>query len=133
MRHLVLPLVLATAIAGCSHPVETLAGELNGRAYSVRLHNDGPVTLASVRVTTGQDVPPLTIASLAPGATSGAAEVPILHEHPIVAATVNGRAALYQPVEGFAGFNAQVAPGSYVIRMRWVPEYQLVDTRVVRE
>lgn len=127
MRHALLTLLLI--VAGCTAPTSTTV-EFEDKGYRVQLLNAGTVTLRNVRVTTGENVPPLTIGELAPGASSGRATVPVLHEHPYVSLTVNGRNATYHPVEGFGGFNAQVARGDYVIRLRYDAEHEIVDVRV---
>ena len=121
-------LTLLLIAGGCAAP--KTAVELDGPGYRVQLLNAGTTTLRNVRVITGENVPPLTIGELAPGQSSGVATVPVLHEHPYVSLTVNGRSATYHPVEGFGGFNAQVAQGSYVIRLRYVAEQEMIDVRV---
>lgn len=122
--------ILALLLAGCTAAVEPTGTEFDAPVYRVQLRNDGAVTLRNVRVTTGPNVPPLTIAELPPGASSGQANVALLHEHPIVSATAAGHVLLAHPVEGFEGFNAQVAPGAYVIQLRYVAEYQALDVTV---
>ena len=126
-------LIAAVALTGCTDLFGLSdPGSLEGPGgeYSVQLYNDGATVLRNVRVTTGQDVPPLTKAELAPGELTAVAGVPVLHEHPIVTATVDGRTATYQPIEGFTGFNAQLPRGRYVIRLRYVEQYRIVETRV---
>lgn len=126
-------LIAAVALTGCADVFglsERNQLDGPGGAYSVQLYNDGAVVLRNVRVTTGQDVPPLTKAELAPRELTVVAGVPVLHEHPVVTATVDGRTATYQPIEGFAGFNAQLPSGRYVIKLRYVEQYRIVETRV---
>ena len=126
-------LIAAVALTGCTNlfglsergPLEGAGGE-----YSVQLYNDGTTVLRNVRVTTGQDVPPLTKAELAPGELTAVAGVPVLHVHPIVTVMVDGRTETYQPIEGFTGYNAQLPRGRYVIRLRYVEQNRIVDTRV---
>jgi hypothetical protein len=130
-----LRIIATVALAGCAEALGIASPDAAGGppgGYNVQLLNDGSVALRNVSVITGQNVPPLTTANLMPGERTAVANVRVLHEHPIVTATVDGRTATYQPIEGFAGFNAQLSPGSYVIRLRYVHEYRLVDTRVER-
>lgn len=130
-----LRIIAAVSLAGCAETFGISSPDLAEGppgGYAVQLHNDGSVALRNVSVTTGQNVPPLTTASLMPGERTAVATVKVLHEHPIVTATVDGRTATYQPIEGFAGYNAQLSPGTYVIRLRYVELYQVVDTRVER-
>jgi len=129
----ILTLAVAVIGSGCGSSAGPVANPDSGSAYTVQLHNDGAATLTNLRVTTGPNVPPLTTASLSPGASTGPTSVPVLHEHPIVALTVNGRSAVFQPVEGFEGFNARVAPGAYLIRIRYVPEHQTIAARVEKQ
>lgn len=127
--------IAIVALAGCAEALGIASPDPAGGppgGYTVQLYNDGAVALRNVSVITGQNVPPLTTAELAPGERTAVASVRVLHEHPIVTATADGRTATYQPIEGFSGFNAQLSPGSYVIRLRYVAEYRIVDTRVER-
>lgn len=118
----------ATVLAACTG----LASPRGEGASSVQLHNDGTVVLHDVRVTTGEDVPPVTDAVLLPGEITPAVAVRVVHGAPMVRAVVDGRELVLHPIEGFMpGFNPPLEPGRYVIRIRVGAEGQL-DLRIER-
>lgn len=128
MRYVLLSLILIAT--GCVAPTGNPAAELDPAGYRVQLRNDDTVTYRNLSVTTGRNVPPLTVAELRPGATTVAAGVAMVHETPLVTVTIGGRYVEARPVDGFEGFNAQLPPGSYVVRLRYLPQYQAMDVRV---
>ncbi|HEU4787829.1 MAG TPA: hypothetical protein VFS57_10480 [Gemmatimonadaceae bacterium] len=82
--------------------------------YRVRVFNDSPYALSNVHVVTGQGAE-FSLARLEHGELSAERVVNRLHEAPAVTLTVEGQALSSLPIEGFTGFNPQVAPGAYVI------------------
>lgn len=95
------------------------SGGPSGNSHGIVVHNAGGTALSGVSILTGEDVPPVTVPQLAPGARTEMHHIGVLHENPIVSATVAGQRRTYHPVEGFAGFNRQLEPGGYVIALRW--------------
>lgn len=127
------PLFAAIVLGGCVDVLGLTAPQPAGApagTSKVQLYNAGPVALQQLSVTTGQNVPPITKAVLAPGELSAIAQVSVVHELPLVTATVEGRKLTSHPIEGFSGYNAQLPRGSYVIRLRYVAEYQLLAAEV---
>lgn len=106
------------------------SGGPSGDRYSVEVVNAGAATLHAVAIVTGEDASPVTVAQLAGGQRTAAHRIGVLHEHPIVSATVGGQRRTYHPVEGFSGFNPSLEPGSYVITLRWNAEAEFLETVV---
>lgn len=106
------------------------AGGPAGDAYSVEIVNAGAVTLQALSIVTGEDQPPLEVAQLAAGQRTAPRRIGVLHENPVVRATVGGRRREFLPVEGFTGFNPSLEPGRYVIRLRWNAETEFLETTV---
>lgn len=99
-------------------------------ASVVSIMNDGAVPLGNVKVRTSEtDVLP-TVGTIAPGQTAGPFAVSVMHTDPMVEVTIQGRAVLAHPVEGFTGFNPRRAQGAYVIRLRPGTEPNTLDIRV---
>lgn len=107
------------------------SGGPNGDAYSVEIVNAGTTTLQAVSILTGENVPPLEVAQLAAGQRTARKAIGVLHENPLVSATVDGQRRTYHPIEGFTGFNPLLEPGRYAIRLRWNAETAFLETTVV--
>ena len=126
-------LALALACGKSATDVADLraSGGPAGDSYGIEIVNAGTVTITAVSITTGEDVPPVEVAQLAPGQRTPAHRIGVLHENPLVVATVAGQRREYHPVEGFSGFNPALEPGNYVITLRWNVETQFLETVVM--
>jgi hypothetical protein len=126
-------LVAVAATLACgrqsTQPAEPLraSGGPSGDSYSIEVVNGGTATLSAVSILTGEDVPPVQVAQLAAGQRTEVHRIGVLHENPLVSATVAGQRRTYQPVEGFSGFNPSLEPGSYVITLKWNAESEFLD------
>jgi hypothetical protein len=126
---------LAVTIAcgqGSTQPVEPLraSGGPAGDSYGIAIANTGATTLTAISILTGENVAPVQVAQLAPGQRTDELRIGVLHENPLVIATVGGRRREYHPVEGFTGFNPALEPGRYVITLRWNAETEFLETVV---
>lgn len=106
------------------------SGGPTGDRYAVEIVNAGTATLAAVSIVTGEDAPPIEVTALAAGQRTAEHRIGVLHENPVVSATVAGRRRTYQPVEGFSGFNPLLEPGRYVIALRWNAGTDFLETTV---
>jgi hypothetical protein len=111
-------------------PLAVLPNSLVTAPISVVVMNDGSVALTNVRVYTSEHDSLPIITSLNPGQSTTATSVHAAHTNPLVRATVNGQAIVAHPVEGFSGWNAALAPGAYVLRLRFNPEHQGLEPRM---
>ena len=125
-------LAAALACGKSSTDVDLLraSGGPAGDSYSVEVVTAGSATLAAVSIVTGAGAPPVEVPQLAAGQRTAAHRIGVLHENPIVSATVAGQRRTYQPVEGFSGFNPSLDPGKYVITLRWNAETEFIETVV---
>jgi hypothetical protein len=126
--------VAATAACGGSGtgPELRASGGPAGDAYRVEIVNTGTVTLQDLSIVTGEDQPPIQVASLGAGQRTAPHAIGVLHENPIVSATVAGERRISHPVEGFTGFNPPVEPGRYVISLKWNAEHEMIEPLVTR-
>lgn len=130
-------LVALAATLACgptgTQPTEPIraSGGPAGDSHAILVHNAGGTTLTAISILTGEDVPPVQVPRLSPGARTGIHRIGVLHEHPIVSVTVAGERRTYHPVEGFSGFNQRLAPGRYVIQLRWNAAAEFLETVVV--
>jgi hypothetical protein len=127
--HLTSLALLGAASIACSAPaspsLDARGTRTDGGAFAITLVNDGSSDMTAVKVTTGEGVAPIEVDR------SAARAVTVLHEYPIVTLTNNGKQYTAHPVEGFVeGFNPSKAPGQYLVKLKIVPEYQLLDVRV---
>ena len=127
--------LVAAATLGCGHNATgseqvRASGGPAGDSYSVEIVNAGSVTLSAVSIQTGENEPAITVPQLAAGQRTAPHAIGVLHENPLVAATVAGRRREYHPVEGFTGFNPQLEPGRYVITLRWNAATEFLETVV---
>ena len=123
-----LAVTLFLGAAACSST--TLADGDTSGPYTFTIRNTGAQELKQVRIQTGENLAPVSVATLPPGGETGTFGVARLHENPFVTAEVNGVTKEYHPVEGFSGFNPLLAPGRYRITLRFEPANGIVDTRV---
>ena len=129
------PLVALAATLACGRTATDVdllraSGGPSGDSHAVEIVNAGTVPLAAVSIVTGEDAPPIVVARLAAGQRTAVHRIGVLHENPLVSATVAGQRRTYHPVEGFTGFNPSLAPGSYVITLRWNAETEFLETTV---
>ena len=136
-RHARFGALLLAATLGCGHSVTgssgdeiRAAGGPAGDSYSVEIVNAGAVALRAVSIQTGENEPAITIAQLPAGQRTAPHAIGVLHENPLVVATVNGQRREYHPVEGFSGFNPSLEPGHYVIALRWNAGTEFLETVV---
>ncbi len=114
MRRLLASALIVLGAAGsCRNATAPSPSNLPGGTH-VRVFNDSPYTLTNVRIDVSEDEH-FTIASLEHGDLSADQGLHEMHETPAVTATANGKTFVANPVEGFAGFNPKLSPGSYVI------------------
>ena len=106
------------------------SGGPSGNSYGIEIENAGTTTLQGVSILTGEDVPPVEVAQLAPGQRTPEHRIGVLHENPLVIATIAGQRREAHPVEGFSGFNPALEPGRYVITLRWNAEFEIIETVV---
>lgn len=90
----------------------------SGGAIAVAVQNDGSVAFTDLRIRTSEEDSLPRIATLNAGQYVGPYHVRALHSAPLVQATVQGRAVIAHPVEGFAGFNPALPQGAYLVRLR---------------
>jgi hypothetical protein len=134
LARLALMVALSTTVA-CGRSGTDVAGVRAsggpaGDAYTVQVENAGTATLQAVSIVAGEDAPPIDVATLAGGQRTAEHRIGVLHENPVVSATVAGQRRTYQPVEGFSGFNPRLEPGRYVITLRWNAETEFLETTV---
>lgn len=131
---LALAAVATTVACGRSGtgPELRASGGPAGDAYRVEIVNTGTATLQAVSIVTGEDQPPIEVASLAAGQRTAPHAIGVLHENPLVAATVGGQRRVSHPIEGFTGFNPAVEPGRYVISLKWNAEHEIIEPLVTR-
>lgn len=131
-RRAALAAVATLLSLACADPTTELSGAptVTGTGSTVRLLNDGAVTLTRVRVRTSERDSLPEVATLAPGQTSAAYTVGEIRSAPLVESVAAGLPLVALPIEGFSGFNPALERGAYVVRVRLAGE--LLDVRVVR-
>ena len=132
-----LPLVALGATLACSensnHAADPLraSGGPSGDGYTIQVFNGGTAPLSGVSILTGEGVPPVQVSRLEAGQRTEFHRIGVLHENPLIVATVAGQRRTYHPVEGFVpGFNPLLDPGTYVITLRWNAEAEFLETVV---
>ena len=121
---------LACGKSGTDVDLLRASGGPAGDSHSVEIVNGGTATIQAISIVTGEDAAPIQVAQLAAGQRTAAHRIGVLHENPMVTATVAGQQRTYHPVEGFSGFNPSLEPGSYVITLRWNAETEFLETVV---
>ena len=131
---LALVAVATTAACGGSGtgPELRASGGPAGDAYRVEIVNTGTVTLTDLSIVTGEDQPPIQVASLGAGQRTAPHAIGVLHENPMVSAIVAGERRISHPVEGFTGFNPALEPGRWVMSLKWNAEYEMIEALVTR-
>ena len=131
-----LALVAVATAAACGRsgtgPELRASGGPAGDAYRVEIVNTGTVTLRDLSIVTGEDQPPIEVASLGAGQRTAPHAIGVLHENPMVSATVAGERRISHPVEGFSGFNPALEPGRWVISLEWNAEHEMIEPLVTR-
>lgn len=107
-RHLIA--LLAVAALGCS----STSAEPTSGAFTVRVFNGSPIALTDIEIATAEGIS-FREARLERGEMSRPHYVDVMHSAPLVTVRADGQTLLSNPVEGFSGFNAKLAPGAYVI------------------
>ncbi len=102
------------ACSGASSPTAPLADTGSG-AVELRLRNSGSSTLTNISVLVADNAPIITSSELRAGQTTAYVARAKAHQDPVVTLKIDGQDYLSNPVEGFSGFNLQLADGKYTI------------------
>ena len=126
---------LVAVLGACGGDTVTDTRLLETGPIELRLRNSGTVVLTSVSVLVDENAAPITIDSLRPGQTSAFVARPSAHENPMVTVKADGQTIVSHPVEGFSGFNPELADGRYTVGMSVVTDEgsRRLDVRVMRE